>query len=138
MPSRQAFEQVSVANDVVVDGKVVIKAGAKAKGEVEKAQKRGIVGKPDIVTVRINSVTAADGKELSLAAVKSIEGEDKVVLTVVLALICLPLILIKGGEAQIAAGSSVQAQTVGTSEVIVSRDGPLDVATKLATWPTLP
>lgn len=109
-----------VASDVVVDGKVVIRAGAPAKGEVVQSEQRGIVGKPDRVSVQIQSVTAVDGSTVPVSATKSAEGEDKVVLTVILALICLPLIFLKGGEAAIGAGAGVNAITNGVAEVKVA------------------
>lgn len=112
----------TVADDVVVDGKVVIKAGSQAKGEVVKAEKRGILGKPDRVSVQITSVTAVDGKTLPVSAAKAAEGEDKMVLGIILTLICLPLLFIKGGEAEIGAGTTVQAMTTGLAEVRVADD----------------
>jgi hypothetical protein len=110
----------SVADNVVVDGTVVIKAGSEAVGEVVQAEKRGILGKPDRISVRLTSVTAADGTLVPIAASKSAEGDDKMVLGIVLTLICLPFLLMKGGEAQIAAGTTVQGTTTGTAEVKVA------------------
>lgn len=117
---------LEVASDVVVDGTVVVRAGAAAKGEVVSSQKRGMVGKPDRIEIRVQSVAAVDGSTVPVGATKSAAGKDKTTMTVVLAiLICLPLIFMKGGEASIPAGAAVNAATTGTTEIKVADGSPL-------------
>ena len=116
----------SVADNVIVDGKVVIKAGSEAAGEVIQAEKRGVLGKPDRIAVQLTSVAAVDGRTIPLSASKSAEGDDKMVLGVVLTILCLPFLFMKGGEAQIAAGTTVQGLTTGVAEVKVAVGEPLE------------
>lgn len=108
-----------VANDVKVKNKVVIKAGARAVGTVSESSKANFLGIPGKVRIELHSVEAVDETSISIRGGKSVEGEDKMVLTIVLTLICLPFFLIKGGNAVVASGGTIDAVTVGTSEVTV-------------------
>ena len=108
-----------VIQDVKVNDRVVVKSGALARGQITESKKSGVVGMPAKIGVELQAVKAVDGTMIPIRASKSSEGEDKVVLVVVLTLICLPLILIKGGDAQISAGTSFDALTLGTAEVVV-------------------
>jgi hypothetical protein len=106
-----------VASDVRVGDAVVIRSGAPAKGEVVQAQKRGMIGRPDKLMIRVNSVTAADGSTVPLRGTKSIEGDDKMVLSIIGGLLCLLPLLIKGGSASLDTGTTVEAFTVAPAQI---------------------
>ncbi len=108
-----------VANDVKVKDKVVIKAGARAVGTVSESSKANFLGIPGKLRIELHSVEAVDESSISIRGGKSVEGEDKMVLTIVLTLICLPFLLIKGGNAVVASGGTIDAVTVGSSEITV-------------------
>ena len=108
----------TVVRDVVVDGQVVIKAGAAAQGEITSAKANNLIGIPGKISVSLRSVTAADGKPIAINASKYVEGEDKMVLSIGLTLICCVLFaLIHGGEAIIPAGTEIQATTTMMADV---------------------
>jgi len=98
-----------VIRDVTVDDKVVVKAGSVATGTISEVNSTGAVGKPGKVAVKLNSVQAVDGQTVYISGSIDKEGENKVVLTVILGLLCLPLLLLNGGDANIPAGTEVRA-----------------------------
>ncbi|MEW6215420.1 MAG: hypothetical protein AB1478_09525 [Nitrospirota bacterium] len=108
-----------VASDVVVDGKVVIKAGDPATGEVTVSKERGIAGQADKLTISVKSVKAVDGTPVIISGTKSVEGEEKMVMAIILALLCLPLILIKGGSASIPEGAQIEAMVAAQTTITV-------------------
>lgn len=80
-----------VASDVVVDGKVVIKKGAPALGEVTVSE---VIGE-DKLTISIKSVEAVDGTPVIVSGTESMEGAaERIGIGIIAALFCLPLILI--------------------------------------------
>ncbi|HOJ05730.1 MAG TPA: hypothetical protein PK916_17165 [Bacteroidota bacterium] len=98
-----------VIYDVKVDGQVVVRAGSIATGSIASVKGTGAVGSPGRVAITLRTVRAVDGQEILLRGNMNKEGDDKVVLSVILALICLPLILIHGEDAEIPAGTEVRA-----------------------------
>jgi hypothetical protein len=107
-----------VTNDVRVDGKVVIEAGASAFGEVTVANKKGNIGKAAEVGVVLKYVTAVDGTEIPLSAQKYVKGQDKVTTAIVVAvLLCILGLLIKGGDASITEGTTLEANTTTSMDV---------------------
>jgi len=98
-----------VIRDVTVNDKVVIKSGSIATGTISEVSSSGALGKGGKVAVKLNSVQAVDGQNVYLSGSLDKQGEDKVVLTVILGLICLPLLLLNGGDANIPAGTEVRA-----------------------------
>lgn len=112
--------ELTVVNDVVVDGHTVIAAGAKARGEITNAKERGMIGIPAELALSVKTVEAVDGSTISLYGAKVVEGKDKMLMSIGLALICCILFaLMKGGEAQIPAGTQIQSEVAGTVEVEV-------------------
>jgi hypothetical protein len=108
----------TVVQDVKIKDQVVIKAGSRARGQITESVKASFVGMPAKIGVELQSVEAVDGSMIPIRASKSMEGEDKIILTVILTLICLPLILIHGGDTQISSGTTFDAFTLGTAEVV--------------------
>lgn len=108
----------TVMQDVVVNGKVVIKAGATAFGEVVSSKKNNFLGIPGAIGVSLRTVTTADGKSVPISASKHVEGDDKMIVSIGLSLVCCILFaLMKGGEAVIPAGTAVDGVTTMAVEV---------------------
>ena len=98
-----------VVRDVTAGETVVIKSGTLANGTITDVSSTGAVGKAGKVSIRLRSIRAVDGQEVVLKGSVDKQGEDKVVLTVILGLICLPLFLLQGGDASIPAGTELRA-----------------------------
>jgi uncharacterized Zn-binding protein involved in type VI secretion len=106
--------------DVVVEGKVVVRAGARATAEVTRSTKRGEVGKPAEIAIEAKSVEAVDGTMLALDGTKLVAGESKQTSSLVITLLCCLLGLLQQGEdAEIMAGSLVDATVQGAQTVEV-------------------
>ncbi len=112
--TKNAGDQVSlsVIHDVIVDGKVVIAAGAPARGEVTVSSKSGAVGKPAEIGFQVTSATAVDGKSVPLRATRKAEGKSKITEAVVVSILCCVLgLLMKGGKASFEKGLTIEAET---------------------------
>jgi len=108
----------TVVSDVSVDGNVVVKAGAQAVGEVSTSQKKGALGKPAKIGVKVKSVQAVDESTIFLSGNKQVEGEDKQTSTIIITLVlCLLAALIQGGDADIPVGTEIDCTVAGTAEV---------------------
>lgn len=110
-----------VTSDVTVNGKTVIAAGSLAQGQVVKSEKNGLLGKAGELEVAVKSVKAVDGTMIYLSGSSlSDEGSDKLVVSIVLTLCCLFGFLIKGGKAEIPAGTQCSAFVMSDTEVSVN------------------
>ncbi len=99
-----------VENDVVIDGDIVFAAGAEAAGEVSTSQKKGGIGKPAKIGVTAITVEAVDGTMVAVSGTTYIEGEDKQSTTLIITILCCILgLLMKGGDAEIPAGATLDA-----------------------------
>lgn len=104
-----------VAQDVKVDGVTAIAAGTPVLNQVTGTKKRGC-GRPGTVTVTILSTTATNGEAVRLMGQPLLkEGQNKkgkaIGLGVGLGIFmwpCLGCLAIKGGDAEIPAGTIVQ------------------------------
>jgi hypothetical protein len=112
--------EFKVVSDVKIDNTVVISSGSQASGTVTASEVPGIIGKPGKISIALNRITAVDGSFVPVQATRHSEGEDKQSTTLIMGLICLPLILTEGGDTQIAQGVTIEAFTVGKSEVTIS------------------
>lgn len=113
---------LAVDKDVVVDGQVVIKQGARIRAEVADSKKKGYAGQSGRVRITFRSVAAVDGQEISLSGSKSKQGEDSMVQTIVLGTICCPLFLFsKGEEGIIKSGQTVSAFTADDRKIEVAQ-----------------
>jgi len=110
---------LSVVSDVIVDDKVVIKEGATAIGEVTVSRELNYIGIPAKIGIAVRSVQAVDGSTIIISGIKLVEGKDKMVVSIGLSLICFLFALIKGGEADIPAGTPILCPTSYTITVNV-------------------
>jgi len=112
--------QLSVASDVMVDGVVVIKAGAKATADVMEAKSRNLIGIAAKLGIALRSVEAVDGSLIPISGSKVVAGKDKMVASIGLSLICCILFaLMKGGDASIPSGTQINAIVAGTIKIQV-------------------
>lgn len=110
-----------VAEDVTVNGKVVIARGTLVKGMVSTASKSGRMGKAGQLSIRVESTTTVDNKKIKLRASKGKEGDDKTGTTVALVVLFGPLgFLKKGKNATIKEGTSIKVYTDETMQVNVA------------------
>ncbi|WP_018249453.1 hypothetical protein [Orenia marismortui] len=111
---------LTVVQDVVVDGKVVIKAGSTAFATITAAEDNGFLGKAGKMGLKVNSVTTVDGTSVALSGTRFIQGEDKSTMSVVVGVfICAPFLLMKGEEAVIPANTTIQSRISGTYTITV-------------------
>lgn len=107
-----------VISDVKVDGKTVIAAGSVAQGQVVRSKKNGLLGIAGELEVAVKSVRAVDGTMIYLSGSNlSDEGSDKLAVSIVLTLFCLFGFLIKGGKAEIPAGTQCSALVMSDTEI---------------------
>lgn len=66
-----------VAEDLVLNGRVLINKGTLAKGSVINAEKGGYMGKSGKLGIQVESTQTVDGQPLKLRAAKGKEGNDK-------------------------------------------------------------
>ncbi len=89
--------ELTLADDLKVGNVVVAKAGAKAFGEVTKAEKSGMMGKAGELNLRLNYLKIGDTK-IKLRGTKGKEGESGTTSAVVLTVLFGPIGLIKHGK----------------------------------------
>lgn len=105
-----------VKSDVKVDDKVVIAAGAIAKGQVVRGQKAKALGKEGFVEIQIKSVRAVDGQEVYLSGGNVYqEGDDQQTLAIVLGVfVCILFLFLKGKNAMVPAGFQLSSSVAST------------------------
>jgi len=110
-----------VRADVTIDGKVLIKAGSIAKGNVMSISKPKGLGKEGKVEIQVKNVVAADGKIVPLSASSiSREGEDKATLSILLGLfICILFLFMKGKDGVIPAGTATDAVVASNMKIAI-------------------
>ena len=132
MSSKNAFEGQTVLFTVTQDIKdpkthnIVIKAGTSALGQVSKIEKTGVFGKKGELGINIQQTTAVDGSPISLQATAGKDGQAKrgtaIGWGIVGGFLFLPFALFmlkKGKNAEIPAGSQINAYVVSDVEVAV-------------------
>ena len=101
--------ELVLADDLKVGNVVVAKAGAKAFGEVTKAEKSGMMGKAGELNLRLDYLKVGDTK-IKLRGTKGKEGESGTTSAVVLTVLFGPIGLIKHGKnVEIKKGQSLHA-----------------------------
>lgn len=106
--SAQLNQQIllHVTSVVRINGEVVIAEGATAIGQVMNMQKKGFIGRPAVMAIAVRSVEAVDGTTVVVTGGKYIEGEDHMTMSLAITIVCCLLgVLIRGGDAEIPAGS---------------------------------
>ena len=86
-----------LTEDLTVNGVVVVKAGAKATGEVSNAKKAGMAGKGGELNIKLDHLTAGDIK-VRIRGSRGREGESKLGTAVVLTVLFGPVGLVKHGK----------------------------------------
>jgi len=101
-----------VAEDVKIDGQVVIAKDSLVKGIVAQAKKAGMMGRGGSLGIRVESGMTIDNQKLKLRSSKGKEGDDKTGTTVALVVLFGPLgFLKKGKNAKIAPGTQIKVYT---------------------------
>jgi len=101
-----------VAEDVKVDGQVVIAKDTLVKGTVAQAKKAGMMGRGGTLGIRVESSTTIDNQKIKLRSSKGKEGDDKTGTTVALVVLFGPLgFLKKGKNAVIKPGTEIKVYT---------------------------
>ncbi len=111
-----------VKYDVIVNGKVLIKGGAMASGQVTSVEHRGGMGKQGAFAMRPTVVQAVDGQMIVLTnGSASMTGEGKVGGAVALAAVVSPLFLLKKGkDAVIPPGYELQGTVANAAEIALA------------------
>lgn len=101
-----------VAEDVKIDGQVVIAKDTVVKGVVASAKKAGMMGRGGSLGIRIESSTTVDNQKIKLRSSKGKEGDDKTGTTVALVVLFGPLGFLKHGKnAKIPARTEIKVYT---------------------------
>ena len=109
-----------VAENVVVNGHVVIAKDTLVKGEVASAKKSGFFGRGGNLGIRIESTTTVDNQKTKLRSSKGKAGDDKTGTTVALVVLFGPLgFLKKGKQAIIKPGTAIKVYTDESKNVQV-------------------
>ena len=112
-----------VEDPVTVEGKILIEAGARAIGEITQSAKAGSIGKPGAIGVTLRSVEAIDGTSVPISGNKVIIGEDKQTASLIVTILCCVLgLIMKGGPAEIAQGSTVEANIAMAAKIQTTED----------------
>ncbi len=131
----------TVAEDLTINGQVIVRKGTPAIGSVINAEKGGYLGKSGKLGVQVESTQTADGQPLKLRAAKGKEGNDKTDKVMALSIISGFFLLKKGGDAKIEAGAPVTVYVAeekhfraeGGTVVAVAPSTPVAVDTTEAT-----
>lgn len=98
-----------VWRDVVVGGSVVIAAGTPVISRVDDVSGRSIAGIKGKITIGAYETESVDGQTIQLSGGYNKEGKGRMALSIVGAVIFLPLIFIPGSAAEMPAGSVFDA-----------------------------
>jgi hypothetical protein len=110
-----------VAQDVLIDGHVVIAKDSLVKGSVAQAKKAGMMGRGGSLGIRVESATTIDNQKLKLRSTKGKEGDDKTGTTVALVVLFGPLgFLKKGKNAVIKPGTEIKVYVDEEKKVAIT------------------
>ena len=111
---------VEVWRDVLVKGRVVIRAGTPATLRVDSIKGRNVVGIRGRVSFGAVQTTAVDGQPIYLSGGYNKEGTGRVAMSATLgALVFFPALFIPGGVPRFPADTVFDAQTSGSYVVIL-------------------
>lgn len=115
-----ALVNLKVDSDLVINGKVVVKAGTIARATVIESKKSGFLGASGRLNIVIDSTTSVDGRKINLRGSISGNGNGQVGTTVAVSLLVSPLgLLIKGSNAKINPGTLIRSYVNGQHLVSV-------------------
>lgn len=101
-----------LAEDLIINGKIVMAKDSLVKGTVASAKKSGFMGRGGNLGIRVESAVTVDNQKLKLRSAKNKEGGDKTGTTVALVVLFGPLgFLKKGKNAIIKPGTQIKAFT---------------------------
>ncbi|MBK9169015.1 MAG: hypothetical protein IPM24_16305 [Bryobacterales bacterium] len=100
----------TVADDVEVNGVVVIAKGAAAFGSITAVAKKGMLGRGGKLTMSMDRVKTVDDQTVRIRATAGREGDDKTGKTVAVAVFAGPFaLLVKGKDVEAAQGTEYSA-----------------------------
>lgn len=103
---------IEVSRDIIVNGKILIKAGTPADGTVSVCEKPDILGQEGTICFILNSTKTIDGQWVSLRANMSRSGQNKTLVSAGAAYVCCPIFgLMKGSGASFPVGTEIKAYT---------------------------
>lgn len=115
---------ITLDDDVSLPGGTILKRGYRGKGEVTSAKKKGMMGQPGEMNVRLNYLKVGDTR-IHLRAQKGGEGQSSVGATVVLTVLFGPLGLLKHGhEIEIHPGQVITAYIDEDAKVTLPLEPP--------------
>ena len=110
----------SVAQDVKIEGQVVIKAGSPVYGSVQESKGGQMAGIAGSIIIALNSVVAVDGTNIAITGSFSNAAKSEVGGTVAVGVILCPLALLNtGDDGVIPVRMQVRAMTMGTFDILV-------------------
>ncbi len=120
--------RAKVAEDVLVDGHVVIEAGTVVWSEARRARRAKVAGIRGRLEVEANTVSTVDDQSIRLLGGYDRSGKGRFVLTATLtAAVAWPFIFIKGKHARLERGVIFDAQTAAPVDVEVGARPELPV-----------
>ena len=118
-----------IAQDVIVNGVVLLSRGTRAKGAVINASPAGRIGKSGKLAIAIESTTTVDGNELKLRAAQGREGRDRGTSTSLLAVTASYFFLLrKGTEAKAADGTTLTAYVAEGKRFLIKGETVVSVS----------
>lgn len=100
--------ELEVADDVLVDGRVVVREGAKVIGHVEEVKRAQAVGVPARLDIVIDLAQAVSGEVVPLSGLYSTKGTDRSIEAAGIAIFwCVLGLLVPGENVLIAEGTIV-------------------------------
>ena len=111
--------QLAVAEDVIVDGGILIKSGTPVMGKVSVAREPGSFGEPGEIAIVPQYIEAVDGQNIRLGGTLYVRGRSKEESTAVLTAICLPFALRSGGDVAVTDGTELKAYVERDYEIKV-------------------
>ncbi len=117
--------RASVWRNVVVDGHIVIKAGAQAVGRITEIKRRNIAGKKGQLKIAAISARAINGDNILLDGGYHEKGKSRVALSVVLFLFVWPFIFIPGKNAELGPGNVFDSEVQDDIAIDVTGSRPV-------------
>lgn len=107
------------AEELQIDGVVVVKENARVSANIEDAEQAKSLGKQGSLTLKFSNVKSVNGINIPLRAVRgATEGKSTIGATVALSVVLSPLFLLKKGkEIKIPAGKLMEAYVSRDTEI---------------------